>query len=215
MYLVNEKRLNKMINVLKSRQMDLEIFMDNVYSNHNLSAIIRTADAVNVGYVYYRHEKNTRLNDNITMGAHNWVFNKYIENIDDFYKSKQNSQIIITTLEEDSVDFRDIDYTIPTLIVFGNEINGVSEKTKHYATKKVIIPMYGMTQSLNVSVAAGIILYEAQRQRMQKNLYNIPQLSQKEIDKILYKWAYENIIQKELKRPRQKQYKDGSVEWLK
>ena len=214
MYLVNEERLNKMKKILYSRQKDLLVFMDNVYSNHNLSAIIRTADAVNVGKVYYRHEKNQKLNDNITMGAHNWVFNEYVEDIVNFYKSMKNYQIVVTALDENSVDFREVDYTIPTLIVLGNEVNGVSKETLKYATKKVIIPMNGMTQSLNVSVASGVILYEAQRQRSLKGMYDIKQLDDETIKKTLKKWGYDDIIAKELKRPRQKQYADGRVEWL-
>jgi len=214
MYLVNEKRLNKMKEVLYSRQKDLLVFMDNVYSNHNLSAIIRTADAVNVGKVYYRHEKNQKLNDNITMGAHNWVFNEYVDDIEKFYNSMKDYQIVVTTLDEESVDFREVDYTIPTLIVLGNELEGVSKDSLKYATKKVTIPMHGMTQSLNVSVANGVILYEAQRQRSLKGMYDIKQLDDEIIEKTLKKWAYDDIIQKELKRPRQKQYADGRVEWL-
>ena len=214
MYLVNEERLEKMKQVLYSRQKDLIVFMDNVYSNHNLSAIIRTADAVNVGKVFYRHEEAQKLNDNITMGAHNWVFNEYVNDIEKFYKNMKNYQIIVTALDEESVDFREIDYTIPTLIVLGNEVNGVSKESLKYATKKVIIPMAGMTQSLNVSVASGVILYEAQRQRSLKKMYEKKQLDNEVINKTLKKWAYDDIITKELKRPRQKQYKDGRVEWL-
>ena len=214
MYLVNDERLSKMKQILASRQNDLRVFLDNIYSNHNLSAITRTCDAVNIGKMYYRHEKNQKLNDNITMGAHNWVFHEYIEDIENFYNSMKNYQIVVTALEEDSIDFREVDYTIPTLIVLGNEVNGISEISKKYATKKVIIPMYGMTQSLNVSVSAGIILYEAQRQRKQKNMYEKTTLEEKIIQDTLKKWAYDDIIAKELRRPRLKQDRYGNVEWL-
>jgi tRNA (guanosine-2'-O-)-methyltransferase len=214
MYLVNEERLNKMKQILASRQNDLRVFLDNVYSNHNLSAITRTCDAVNIGKMYYRHEKNQKLNDNITMGAHNWVFNEYIDDIEKFYTNMKDYQIVVTALDDDSIDFREVDYTIPTLIVLGNELNGVSNESLNNATKKVIIPMNGMTQSLNVSVSAGIILYEAQRQRMAKKMYEKQQLDDEIIKKTLKKWAYDDIIAKELKRPRQKQYADGRVVWL-
>jgi len=214
MYLVNEERLNKMKKILYSRQKDLLVFMDNVYSNHNLSAIIRTADAVNVGKVYYRHEKQQKLNDNITMGAHNWVFNEYVEDINKFYENMKDYQIVVTALDENSIDYKEVDYTKPTLIVLGNELEGVSKDSLKHATKKVIIPMKGMTQSLNVSVASGVILYEAMRQREAKKMYDIIQLDDETIKNTLKKWGYDDIIAKELKRPRQKQYKDGRVEWL-
>jgi len=213
-YLVNEERLNKMKEILYSRQDSLRVFLDNVYSNHNLSAITRTCDAVNIGKMYYRHEKDQKLNDNITMGAHNWVFHEYINDIEEFYKEMKDYQIVVTALDEDSVDFREVDYTKPTLIVLGNEVNGVSKESLKYATKKVIIPMHGMTQSLNVSVSTGIILYEAQRQRKEKNMYKKTTLDEKTIKETLKKWAHDDIIAKELRRPRLKQDRYGNVEWL-
>ncbi|NPA55657.1 MAG: tRNA (guanine-N2)-dimethyltransferase [Epsilonproteobacteria bacterium] len=214
MYLVNDKRLSKMKQVLLSRQNTLRVFLDNVYSNHNLSAIVRTCDAVNVGYLYYRHQKHQLLNNNITMGAHNWVFCEYVDDIHTLYKQHNNYQIVVTSLDEDSIDFREVDYTLPTLVVLGNEVDGVSKESLSYATHKITIPMYGMTQSLNVSVSAGIVLYEAQRQRALRNMYSRQTISDELIQQTLRKWAYDDIIQKELKRPRQKQNRDGSVEWL-
>ena len=196
MYLVTNKRLEKMKKVLNTRQYTLRVFMDYVYSNHNLSAIVRTCDAVNVGKLYYRHQKKVKLNNEITMGAHKWILYEYVEDIEKFYKEikQEGYQIIVTLLEEDSIDFREVDYTKPTLIVLGNEVDGVSKDTLKYADKKVIIPMYGMSQSLNVSVANGVILYEAQRQRKLKGMYNNPSLPKELIEKTLKKWAYEDLI---------------------
>ena len=206
MYLVSEERLNKMKRILNTRQDTLRVFMDYVYSPHNLSAIVRTCDAVNVGKLYYRHQKQVKLNNEITMGAHKWIFHEYIDDIEKFYKDikSQGYQVVVTLLDEDTVDFREVDYTKPTLIVLGNEVDGASETSIKYADKKVIIPMYGMSQSLNVSVANAVILYEAQRQRAAKGMYDTPQLSEEVIEKTLKKWAYDDIIEKELKRARHK-----------
>ncbi len=198
MYLVTEERLNKMKKILETRQDTLRVFMDYVYSPHNLSAIVRTCDAVNVGKLYYRHQKKVRLNNDITMGAHKWIFHEYIEDIEKFYQDIKNQgyQVVVTLLDEDTIDFREVDYTKPTLIVLGNEVDGASEVSIKYADKKVIIPMYGMSQSLNVSVANAVILYEAQRQREAKGMYNKPQLPQEIIEKTLKKWAYDDIIKR-------------------
>jgi tRNA (guanosine-2'-O-)-methyltransferase len=197
-YLVSEERLNKMKRILETRQDTLRVFMDYVYSNHNLSAIVRTCDAVNVGKLYYRHQKKVKLNNEITMGAHKWIFHEYVEDIEKFYKDikSQGYQVVVTLLDEDTIDFREVDYTQPTLIVLGNEVDGASETSIKYADKKVIIPMYGMSQSLNVSVANAVILYEAQRQRVNKGMYDKPQLSPEIIEKTLKKWAYEDIIKR-------------------
>ena len=198
MYLVSEERLNKMKRILETRQDTLRVFMDYVYSNHNLSAIVRTCDAVNVGKLYYRHQKKVKLNNEITMGAHKWIFHEYVEDIEKFYKDikSQGYQVVVTLLDEDTIDFREVDYTQPTLIVLGNEVDGASETSIKYADKKVKIPMYGMSQSLNVSVANAVILYEAQRQRVNKGMYDKPQLPPEIIEKTLKKWAYEDIIKR-------------------
>jgi len=198
LYLVSEERLNKMKKILKTRQDTLRVFMDYVYSPHNLSAIVRTCDAVNVGKLYYRHQKKIKLNNEVTMGAHKWIFHEYVEDIEKFYKDikEKGYQVVVTLLDEDTIDFREVDYTKPTLIVLGNEVDGASEESIKYADKKVIIPMYGMSQSLNVSVANAVILYEAQRQRSLKGMYDTPQLSEEVIEKTLKKWAYEDIIKR-------------------
>jgi tRNA (guanosine-2'-O-)-methyltransferase len=206
LYLVSEERLEKMKKILNTRQNTLRVFMDYVFSSHNLSAIVRTCDAVNVGKLYYRHQRKVRLNNDITMGAHKWIFHEYVENIEEFYKQikSEGYQVVVTLLDEETVDFREVDYTKPTLIVLGNEVDGASDISVKYADKKVIIPMYGMSQSLNVSVANAVILYEAQRQRAAKGMYETPSLPQDLIEKTLKKWAYDDIIEKELKRVRHK-----------
>jgi len=202
MYLVSEERLNKMRKILETRQDTLRVFMDYVYSPHNLSAIVRTCDAVNVGKLYYRHQKKVKLNNEITMGAHKWIFNEYIEDIEKFYQNikEKGYQVVVTLLDDETIDFREVDYTKPTLVVLGNEVDGASEISIKYADKKVIIPMYGMSQSLNVSVANAVILYEAQRQRSLKGMYDTPQLSKDITEKTLKKWAYDDIIEKELRK---------------
>ncbi len=196
MYLVSKRRLERMRQILLTRQATLELFMDYVYSEHNLAAIVRTCDAINIGKLYYRHQKKARLSNEITQGAHKWIFHEYIEDIESFYKKKLSDgfEIVATILDDDTIDFREVDYTKPTLIVLGNEVEGVSEITKKYATKKVKIPMYGMSQSLNVSVAAAVMLYEAQRQRALKGMYDTPSLSNEVIEATLKKWAHDDII---------------------
>jgi tRNA (guanosine-2'-O-)-methyltransferase len=198
MYLVSDERLEKMKRVLNTRQCNLRVFMDYVYSPHNLSAIVRSCDAVNVGKLYYRHQKKIKLNNEISIGAHKWIFSEYVEDIENFYSSlkKEGYQIVVSMLDDSSIDFRKIDYTIPTLIVLGNEVDGVSQESIKWADKKIIIPMYGMSQSLNVSVANAVILYEAQRQREKKGMYNTPQCPKDLIEKTLKKWAYEDILKK-------------------
>ncbi len=198
MYLVEDKRLKRMIDILNKRQKDLSVFMDDVKNEHNFSAIIRTCDAVGVLKVYYRYslKKDIPINEGISMGAHKWVFLEKVEDSYQFLKRKKEEgfQIVVTHLSPDSVHFRMVDYTRPTIIVVGNEMSGVGEDIVNLSDYKVIIPMYGMVQSLNVSVATAVVLYEAQRQREEKGYYSKPQLSQDQINQILQKWAVEDVI---------------------
>jgi tRNA (guanosine-2'-O-)-methyltransferase len=194
--LVTPQRLARMRGVLEKRQRDLELVMDYVYSPHNLAAIIRSADAVNIGKVYYRHQTRTKLSREITIGADKWMFIEYIENLEALYRQKKGEgvQIVSTDLTSKSVNFREVDYTKPTLIVVGNEVDGVSELTREYADINVVIPMYGMSQSLNVSVATAVILYEAERQRVQKGLYETPHYSEEEIEEIIASWIRRDAL---------------------
>ena len=196
-YLITENRLNKMKKILKKRQKDLQVFVENVKNQHNFSAIVRTSDAVGVLNLYYTYEgKGDLINESITMGSHKWVLMEEIKDIEKFFteKKKEGFQILATHLSKKSIHFRKIDYTKPTLIVMGNELKGVSDEILKYTDENIIIPMYGMAQSLNVSVATAVILYEAQRQREIKGMYDKPQLTDDEIEKIIKRWAIEDVI---------------------
>ncbi len=197
-YLVEPQRLKRLLEVLLRRQKDLILFSENVKNEHNFSAIIRTCDSVGVLNIYYTYEgsKTKIYNENITMGSHKWVFLHRVQDAVETLTNlkKEGFQIVATRLVGNSIHFREVDYTKPTVVVVGNELDGVSEKVASVADYNVVIPMYGMAQSLNVSVATAVILYEAERQRSQKGMYNKPQLSLEEIKRILQKWAYEDVI---------------------
>jgi len=197
-YLVLERRLRRLEEVLKRRQKDLRLLVDQVRNEHNFSAILRTADAVGLLYVYYHQGKGVKakINESVTQGAHKWLFVEDTEEPEELVKrfKREGYQVVATLLSEDSVDFRSVDYTKPTLLVVGNEREGVSESLARLADRRIVIPMVGMVRSLNVSVATGVILYEAQRQRAQKGMYDRPSLSEEEIKAILKKWAYEDVL---------------------
>jgi len=202
-YLVLPQRLERMKEVLSRRQKDLILFVDRVRNEHNFSALIRTADAVGIFKIYYvfDKEKNLPINEGITIGAHRWVFlEKVVEPIQKLKEfQKQGFQIVVTWLGEESIDFREVDYTKPTVIVIGNEVEGVNPQLLSCANYCIKIPMIGMVRSLNVSVATGIILYEAFKQREKKGMFNQPQLSQEEIYEILEIWAKKDVIERRKK----------------
>jgi len=197
-YLVLPRRLSRMREVLARRQKDLVLFMDRVRNEHNFSALIRTAEAVGVLRIIYGLVEGDRvpINEAVTQGAHRWVFLEETRNPAESLRRlrEEGFQVVVTWLGAGTLDFREVDYTRPTVIVVGNEAEGVSPELLPMATHRIRIPMVGMVRSLNVSVATGIILYEAFRQREAAGLYEESRLSGSEMEEILRRWAYEDVI---------------------
>ena len=101
-------------------------------------------------------------------------------------------QVLATHLSDKAVDFRDIDYTRPTCILMGQEKTGITQEALDLADQDIISPMTGMVQSLNVSVASALILYEAQRQRQNAGMYRRENsmLPQDEQQRLLFEGGY-------------------------
>ncbi len=195
-----EGRLARIDDSLSCKQPSLQVMLDNVHSSQNLSAIIRSSDAVGVLDIHYSTKENEslRIHKTITQGAHRWTHRYRMKDADKvaFLKDKkeQGFQIVVTHLEERAISFRDIDYTKPTLLVMGNEKEGVSPEVIAEATDIIVIPMQGMVQSLNVSVATALILYEAQRQLENAGMYKIPQINLEKREEIKASWVYRDTI---------------------
>jgi tRNA (guanosine-2'-O-)-methyltransferase len=177
------------------RQADLTVCLEQVHKPHNVSAVLRSCDAVGIHTVHAVSRDEHLMRKDTAMGAEDWVFTKRHSSIENAvaYFHQQNMQVLVTHLADDAVDFREIDYTKPTAILLGQEKFGATPKALALADKKVIIPMVGMVQSLNVSVAAALILYEAQRQRQQAGLYDIRQLSHEQRQLLLFKGGFPRL----------------------
>jgi len=195
-----EVRLARIDDALTRKQPTLQVMLDNVHSSQNLSAVIRSADAVGVLDIYYSTKVNEtlRIHKTITQGAHRWTHRYRMNDADKvaFLKQKkeQGFQVVVTHLEERALSYREIDYTKPTLLVMGNEKEGVSPEVIAHADEVIIIPMQGMVQSLNVSVATALILYEAQRQLENAGRYDTPQISLEKREEIKEAWVYRDTI---------------------
>ncbi|ABV34945.1 tRNA guanosine-2'-O-methyltransferase [Shewanella sediminis HAW-EB3] len=164
-------RINEM---LDNRQPDLTLCLDKVHKTNNIAAVIRTADAVGIHQVHaIWPDLDMRVSGNTASGSQQWVKTIRHDHMDEAQTQfrAQGMQILATNFSEDAVDFREIDYTRPTAIILGNERDGVSPEGIAAADQHIIIPMIGMVQSLNVSVASALIMYEAQRQREAAGMY--------------------------------------------
>lgn len=188
--------------VLHKRQPTLTVLMDEVNKPHNLSAIVRTCDAVGVLEAHAVPPKHGTLAafeghtyDATSGSAHKWVkVNPHADAIGAVRELQgQGFQVLATHLSQRSVDYRAVDYTRPTCVLLGAEKWGVSDEVAEAADQNIIIPMFGMVQSLNVSVAAASILFEAQRQRLAAGMYDQPQLAPDALAKLAFEWAYPDL----------------------
>ncbi len=187
-----EKRIQKIISVVHARQKSLRIVLENIHDPHNVSAIFRTCDAVGVTKVtlLYTVEKFPKIGKKSSASAFKWVEKEKFKSIETCYNSLRTEGFLIlaSSICSDSVPLYDLDLTKKTAIILGNEHRGVSEEAVRLADKKFLIPMCGMVQSLNVSVASAVILYEAFRQRFRKRMYEKTEYSSEEMKELLQNW---------------------------
>ena len=187
------ERHQRIKDVLDKRQPDLTVCMEGVHKTHNLAAVVRTCDAVGVSDVHavWKNEQ-MRLSGGSAAGSQNWIDVHNYTNTEDAITAlkKQNMQVLVTNLSDHAVDFREVDYTQPTAIILGQEKFGASEIALEMADQDIVIPMVGMVQSLNVSVACAVVLYEAQRQRQQAGLYNEPRLCEERRQRVLFEGGH-------------------------
>lgn len=188
-----EKRLNKITKALTERQQSLGVIIENVHDPHNVSAIFRSCDAVGVPNVslLYTKEEFPKINRITSASSQKWIGSEKYDSVkecfDDYHA--KGFKIYASLLAEDAVDLYDIDFTEKVVVVLGNENRGISDEVKELADAVYYIPMHGMIQSLNVSVAAAVTLYEAQRQRRAKGLYEKSELPEEELEKLIDEWC--------------------------
>ncbi|GAB2926376.1 tRNA (guanosine(18)-2'-O)-methyltransferase TrmH [Hafnia psychrotolerans] len=203
------ERYARICEMLAARQPDLTVCMEEVHKPHNIAAVIRTADAVGVHEVHaVWPSSRMRTVVSSAAGSNSWVQVKIHHTIQDAVSKMKTRgmQVLATHLSDKAVDFRTIDYTRPTCILLGQEKTGITPEALALADQDIVIPMAGMVQSLNVSVASALILYEAQRQRENAGMYRrqTSPLSQKEQQRLLFDGSYPVLsnVAKRKKLPR-------------
>lgn len=196
------ERYKKIRDLLAKRQPDLTLLLEEVHKPHNVAAVLRSADAVGVHCVHAVWSENLEMRTGTSMGSHVWVNTQQHNTTCDAisHLKQQNMQVLVTNLDSHAVDFREIDYTLPTAIILGQEKCGATEDAIKQADQSIVIPMAGMVQSLNVSVAAALILYEAQRQRQAAGMYDKLRLAEQECQKILFQGGFPVLHKECLKR---------------
>ncbi|HZI01662.1 MAG TPA: RNA methyltransferase [Flavisolibacter sp.] len=191
--MTNERR-QKIEAVLSKRQNDLTVVLENVFDPHNISAVMRSCDAVGIQEIFVlttkvpRHEKwGTRSSSS----AVKWLtVHQYDDTAACFEAIRNKYELVLTTyLASNSVSLYDTDLTKSVALVFGNEHAGISEEVKALGDGNFIIPQMGMIQSLNISVACAVSVYEAFRQKKVKGHYEQRKLAAEEYFSLSKQWG--------------------------
>ena len=193
---VTPERFAKLKTRLSRRQADLTVLAENVHKTHNIAAILRTADAVGIYGIHAVSETGEfRHHHMVSGGSRKWVDVTLHDSTAAAVRALKDDGFRIITAHpgEDAHDYRDEDYTARTALLMGAELTGVSTPALEFADAAVVIPMEGMVSSLNVSVAAALILYEARRQREAAGMYDERRLADDVFEKTLFEWAYPDL----------------------
>ncbi len=193
LYIMNEKpqgtaldflsddRSEKIYACVSRRQPTLSIVLENVHDPHNVSAVLRSCDAVgvlDVHLIYHSGQSFPELGEKSSASARKWVLTHKHSSIDECFDClrKEGKKILTTGMSNEARYLYAIDFTEPIAIVFGNEHADVSEEAILKADGNMLIPQVGMIQSLNISVACAVTLYEAFRQRSLNGMYDSIQM---------------------------------------
>ena len=179
--------------VLSRRQKGLALVLANIHDPHNVSAIYRSCDAFGVPavHLYYTDTPFPVLGAKSSASARKWVNtvrHKDAESLLVALKT-ENMRVYATSCSASSRPVGDLDLTLPTAFILGNEHRGVDEVFAAQVDGEVHIPMYGMIQSFNVSVAAAILLAEAARQRRAAGMFDHSAYSEAELAAQYAEWA--------------------------
>lgn len=190
------RRQERVRQVLSRRQPDLTVVLENVHDPHNVSAILRSCDAVGVlkAHVIYSVETppDELFSRQTSASAAKWVDVEQHASVGACYERLRADglTILATALGPGAKSPFEWELAEPVALVFGNEMRGVSPEALALADGAIEIPMMGMVQSLNVSVACAVCLYEAYRQRAATGAYDQPRLSQEKFESLEQEWLH-------------------------
>ena len=187
------ERKQRLTSVLDKRQGNITIVLENVFDPHNISAVMRTADAIGLQDIYILNNKiprHKKWGARSSSSAAKWLsIHQFTDAAECFSSLRERYSTILTThLSSDAIGLHEIDFTQNIALVFGNEHSGVSDEIRAMADGNFIIPQVGIIKSLNISVACAVTLYEAFRQKTLAGHYNQPGLDPVRYEALMKKW---------------------------
>lgn len=200
---VTENKRQLFEKVLENRTRYLTVVVEDIYQPHNASAVVRSCDCFGIQEMHVIENKNSyKINPDVVLGASKWVdIVKHKNAINNTQHSlqalkDQGYKIIATTPHKDDIDLEDFNITDKTAILFGNEPDGLSEEALSMADGYLKVPMYGFTESLNISVCAAICLHHL---TLQLRSSDLPwRLTEEEKTALKFQWAKSIIRKSEL-----------------
>jgi len=187
------ERVARLDAVLAKRQPDLTVFAENLHKPRNFSAMVRNCDAVGINEMHVPADPDDiRTHWKTSQGSEKWMRIRTHNSSEATctYLKSNGFRLVAAHLSDEAVDYRKVDYTQPIALVLGTELFGVSNTTLSFADQQISIPMMGVSQSLNVSVACAIVLYEAQRQRQAAGMYDRCRLDEKTLSRQRFEWLH-------------------------
>jgi len=198
LHFMNDRRTEKFRKVARGRQPNITVILENVLDTHNIGAVLRSADSVGLMEIFLLYnevgldKEIIKLGKRSSAGTRKWIDVHYYKDtracFDHVRSLYQN--VYSTKLDENAKGLYDLDLSASVALLFGNEKDGVTELAASLCDGNYIIPQVGMAESLNISVACAISLYEAYRQRNAKGYYDVnPLLSEKQQQQLFEKYA--------------------------
>lgn len=206
------KRLEKFTKVVANRQPDLTVILENVHDPHNISAVLRSCESVGIKEIFVLYtemqltEENIKMGKKTSAGSRKWVdVHLFRDPKKCFTEVKKKYKTILSThLSEDAVGLYELDLTQSVALMFGNESEGLSQEALSYSDGNFLIPQVGMVQSLNISVACAVTLFEALRQRKNKGYYgNHPDWQAKEQQLLMDEYLQRHYDKRKNENPKQ------------
>jgi len=163
---VSERRRGRLHEVLEERTNHMTLVLEDVYQSHNFSAVLRSADIFGIQNIHFIENRNKyKISEDVSMGSTQWLSLNRYQNAENNTKAclsnlkEKGYKIVATSLHKNSVSLEELDVSKPFAMVFGTELTGISKDVEDMADEFVKLPMYGFTESFNISVCAALCMY--------------------------------------------------------
>ena len=186
---VSDRRKGRLKEVLQERTNHMTLVLEDVYQTHNFSAVLRSADIFGIQTTHFIENRNKyKISEDVSMGSTQWLtLNRYqkFENNTTACLSElkeKGYKIVATSLHKNSISLDELDVSKPFALVFGTELTGISKDVEEAADEFVKLPMYGFTESFNISVCAALCMHQlSSRIRKEVSDYGLSDLEKEDI----------------------------------